>query len=350
MTKKNKWILISSILVFVVIAVTAILIVLLNNNDGKWTPAGEKEYTPPSDPPHIPVITHDIIVGKGLKSEYYLNETFDISDIYIHFRTFVDGALDDAKSVMCTPLFVKGYPEVELPDTDTLGEQRFTLTYLSYDCEVSFDVVPYNEKYALRFINENVYMGNDSLFVKVSNSQGQAKTFVDDIYSKVVQSGSFIGPLVYLRNVDDFINIFSSGAELDGVYGNPDNTNESATFTHVGNQYNGTMWVTTEGGVNKIVFELEYYPDTKGIRLEMDVNDVDYGIYISSTETSYNMVVSGADTKDIVMTYNADKLYLATADANSYTNIFANEYSDTFGSMEDTVLEYNMETNEYQLK
>ena len=35
---------------------------------------------------------------------------------------------------------------------------------------------------------------------------------------------------------------------------------------------------------------------------------------------------------------------------NSYTNIFANEYSDTFGSMEDTVLEYNVETNEYQLK
>ena len=355
MTKKNKLILIILICIVAVIAISAtIVIIVLNNRDNKWKDVGNKDYTPPSEnTPYEPIISYDIVVDRGLEEEYYLNQEFDINKVYIYYRKIVDGRVEWAESVRCAPAFIKGYPETPIPNTDTLGTKSFTLTYLGLDCDVSFNVVEYNEMYAMKFINSNTYLENDSLFGVLGAyiSSGDARTYMDNIKGVIADSVTHIGPLVFMRNIQDFIEMNrggESGSENNGLWGNPNNPNETASLSKVGNLYIGTIWVITEHETYKLEFELEYYPIAKGLRIDMTVNGTDYGVYISSTENTYNLVISGTMTDDVIMTYGAEKIYLSTCDAGLYRTIYNNAYDETFGSTGNAVLEFDRDTFEYE--
>lgn len=350
MTKKNKLILIISICAFVVIAVATILVVALTNRD-KWKDVGDKDYTPPPPPPHVPVVTYDITIDRGLKDEYYINQEFDINDVYILYRTFVDGVLDEVESVRCSPAFVKGYPDTPVPDTDTIGYQYFTLNYLGIEYNTGFNVVEYDVKHALQFINSNAYWDNYSMFVLLErDTNGLERDYVDSMREKLADTGSTRGPLVFMQNIEGVIK-FGPEISTSGMMGNPDNPSETASLIKNGNLYNGTIWVTDATTVYKVVFEVEYYPATKGVRIDMTINDTtDYGVYISSTEHTYNMVISGVMAEDVIMTYGLEKMYLSTCDAGLYRTIYGRQYDETFGSTGNTVLEYNIDTTEYEMR
>ena len=346
MTKKNKLILIISICVAIVLAATAIILVVVLNNRDKWKDTGSIEYSPPPTPPHVPVVTYDIIVNSGINEEYYLNQEFDINNVYIYYRTWVDGQLEEVENVRCSESFIKDDPDNPVPDTDTLGKCEFALTYLGLECTAYFNVVEYSEKHALSFINPNTYRDNYSTFVLLESAD-TARDYVDGIRAKLVEENNVLGPLVFMNNIEGFLKVgFDSNyAELCG---NPNNPNEKASLTKSANVYNGTMWYTNNAEIYKIVIELEFYPSTIGLRIDMNVNGVEYGIYISSTESTYNMVITGAMTEDVIMTYGADVIYLSTCDAGLYNDIYNDSYDETFGSVGNEVLEYNRTTREYE--
>lgn len=347
MTKKNKLILIISICVVIVIAGVATTLWLILRD--RWQDAGNNDYTPPPPTPPEPVITYDIILGDGVKDEYYLNEPFDINNVRIYYRVFKDGALESSSVVRCSESFIKGYPEVPAPDTDTLGTQSFTLTYLSLECNVSFDVVEYSEEHVLSLLNENIAMGNESLFVLLKRDlKDEALNYVDSIYDKVIQSDTSAKVLSYLSNVENILTFYNDASEIS-VFNHPTDTSKVASIEKVGNIYNGTFWVTRLNGVAEVVFELEYYTNTKGLRIEMSVDGVSYSIYVNSTETTYNMVISGAHDEDIILNYGSEYIYLSTCDIGTYDTLYTETYSATFGSIGNKVLSYNISDKTYEL-
>ena len=167
---------------------------------------------------------------------------------------------------------------------------------------------------------------------------------------KLADTGDVRGPLVFMRNIENALK-YGSQISDSGLMGNPNNPSETASLIKNGNLYNGTMWVNDSTTVYKVVFEMEYYPTTKGLRIDMTINDtVEYGIYVSSTEHTYNMVISGVMAEDVIMTYGLDKMYLSTCDAGLHRTIYGRQYDETFGSTGNTVLEYDINTCEYEMR
>lgn len=343
MSKGKKTAIIVSIACLILVGIVAILFCVQ-----KWGDVPDDGNPDSSDKPTPePEITREISLNSGVKSEYYLGEEINVNDMSILLVTTIDGKSEN-EIVNCSYSFIKGYPEVPLPNTNELGMHSFTLNYLGAECLVTYNVVEYNEEHVLELVNRNIYFENNSMFVLLDRDvKGDAKEYVTDIYKKLIYddvTGS--GPLSYLKNIENAIKISNDSSSLS-IFNHRTDTSKTANINKTDNMYNGVIWVVDNEQDVEVSFELVYYAQTKGIKLILTAKEKTYTILLNSTETTFNMAISGISEYDILLNYGIEKMYLTTTSEGENSNLYSQDYSSTFASVGTQVLEYNVNTESY---
>lgn len=343
MSKGKKIAIIVSIVCLILVGVVAILFYL-----PKWGDVPD-DGNPDSGvkPTPEPEITRVISLNGGVKSEYYLGEEIDVNNISILLITTIDGESEN-EIINCDYSFIKGYPDVTLPNTNELGIHSFTLNYLGVECLVTYNVVEYNEEHVLELVNRNICFENNSMFVLLDRDvKGEAKEYVTDIYKKLIYDDvTGGGPLSYLKNIENAIKISNDSSSLS-VFNHRTDTSKTAYINKTDNMYNGVIWVVDNEQDVEVSFGLTYYSETKGIKLILTAKGKTYTILLNSTETTFNMVISGISNSDILLNYGIEKMYLTTTNEGENSSLYSQNYSSTFASVGEKVLEYDINTESY---
>lgn len=352
MTKRNKLILISSIVAVVVVVLTTILVLWLNKDN--WSPVTPSTDTEQGDNTVTPtpedVVTYDMRLLYGLKEEYYVGEELDVEDIAFNYNTYVNGAITSSVKVDCTTGNIKrDFYDDKLPDTNTVGTHSFTIAYLQAELVCFYNVVEYAEKHHVGILADNIYISNNSVLSTLYNANitGNADTFVNETYNKLLGSNNGLaGPLRYLNHIDNLLDNCNIVGGIDN-YNHPTNANLVAYINNTSGTLTGKFYVTEQNETQEISFELNFYKQNKGFKLIINAHGNTYTILSNSSDTITNMVVKGVDVNDVAISFTPTTYYLALVTANQNDELYANIASSTFANSGIKHIAWNIQNKTY---
>lgn len=289
----------------------------------------------------------EFYVVTPIKDEYYLNEYFNINDIevFVKFRTN-EGFVTNTFNL--TTDFIKGYPNIEVPNTSTLGPHSFTIIYLDGEINISYNVVEFNEKHCLFEMLNKCYIDQDSMFSKISvnnkvNSNLQLSNYIGNIYDNIVQENGQFKTLSYANIIYNGLKTFDIDSSLSS-FCNP-NSDILPSITKNNNQVVGKLWWLFNDEYKLIEFSLDYNNINNGIYLNITVDGKTTSIISNYLDDCFNMVITNEDEYDILINYSSNHYYIAKDNKNLNNDLNTKNYSETFASLGIDVFEYDVLNN-----